>query len=266
MKRKICKPGEVIFREGDESTEAYWITSGRVEITVRSPGGGLPVARLGPGEVIGEMGLIDNKPRSATATSMGNTELEVITEEEFENDVLLQPARLRTFLSALFERMRSTMTLLELERSRRTPSATAAVPTVAASTSVESGPEPCVTITSLSPNPVTNQTITASVDRFPFRIGRAGGQFSPFFQNELAIDDANPLQISRQHASIDHCGSGKCWITDRGSRMGTVVNGTKLSVGAGTIVAELKEGDNTVIFGHPDSSKHRYSIKVTSGR
>ena len=53
MLKKVCKAGEVIFREGDESTEAYWVISGRVEITIRSGSAGLPVARLGAGEVIG---------------------------------------------------------------------------------------------------------------------------------------------------------------------------------------------------------------------
>jgi CRP-like cAMP-binding protein len=268
MNKKICKPGEVIFREGDESTEAYWITSGRVEITIRAGVGGLPVARLGPGEIIGEMGLIDNKPRSATATSMGVTELEVITEEAFENDVLMQPARLRTFLGRMFERLRATDTLLELERAKPRASAAAAAvsPATPSQSATECGPEPVVTVKSVVPNPVTSQAVSVDVDRFPFRIGRAGGTWSTFFQNELSIDDANPLQVSRQHASIDHCGGGKCFLTDRGSRMGTVVNGVRLSVGSGTLVAELKEGDNTVIFGHPDISKHRYTIKVAPGR
>jgi CRP-like cAMP-binding protein len=266
MLKKICKPGEVIFREGDESTEAYWIISGRVDITIRSGTVGLPLARLGPGEIIGEMGLIDNKPRSATATALGPTELEVITEEDFEKDVLQQPVRLRTYLGRLCERLRATDTLLELERARHGASAAPVVaPASPPPSRVESGPEPVVSLASVSPNPVTNETITATVDRFPFRIGRAGGKWSPFFQNELFIDDKNPLQISRQHASIDNGGGGKCFVSDRGSRMGTVVNGVQLGVGAGVMVAELKPGDNTVIFGHADSSPHRYTVKVSAG-
>ena len=75
------------------------------------------------------MGLIDNKPRSATATAVGPTELDVITEDQFETDVLQHPARLRTYLGRLFERVRATDTLLELERGR---SRAAAAPPVAA--------------------------------------------------------------------------------------------------------------------------------------
>jgi pSer/pThr/pTyr-binding forkhead associated (FHA) protein len=103
------------------------------------------------------------------------------------------------------------------------------------------------------------------VDRFPFRIGRAGDKWSPFFQNELSIPDGKPLQVSRQHASIDN-GGGKCFVSDRGSRMGTMVNGVQLGVRAGAMVAELKAGDNTVIFGHAVSSPHRYTVNVSAGR
>jgi Cyclic nucleotide-binding domain/FHA domain len=266
MLKKICKPGEVIFREGDKSTEAYWIKSGRVEITIRSGSGGLSVARLGPGEIIGEMGLIDNKPRSATATALGPTELEVITEEEFEKDVLQQPARLLTYLGRLFERLRSTVNLLELERARHGASAdttgtTASLPPAGD----EDGPEPVVSLMSVAPNPVTGKIITVKVDRFPFRIGRARDKWSPFFQNEFAIPDDHPLQISRQHASIDS-GGGKCFVTDRGSHLGTVVNGVHIGIGGSQMVAELKIGDNTVIFGEDATSPHLYTVKVSAGR
>lgn len=264
--KKICQSGDVIFREGDESTEAYLISSGRVEITLHSEGAGLAVARLGPGDIIGEMGLIANKPRSATATALIPTELEVITEEGFEKDVLQQPSRLRTYLGRLFERLRAMDTLLELERKRHRASADPAViPTVPPLSSGESGSDPVVKLASVLPNPVTGEIITVNVDRFPFRIGRAEDKGSLFLQNDLSIPDEKPLQVSRHHASIDN-GGGKCFVSDLGSRIGTVVNGVKIGGGAGSIVAELKAGDNTVIFGHPVTSPHRYTVNVSAGR
>jgi hypothetical protein len=261
MIKKVCKPGEVIFREGEESTEAYFIISGRVEITICSGGSALPVARLGVGEIVGEMGLIDNKPRSASAMALIQTELGVITEEDFEREVLQQPARLKKYLGTLFERLRSMDTLLDLERSRRPATASAPKPVLPPAAGQPSC-EPVVTISSIDPNPVTGEVVSVTVDRFPFRIGRDGGQWSPFFQNELLIADQNPLQISRQHASID-AGCEKCYVTDRGSRTGTVVNGEHLGAGNGAIVAELKTGENTVIFGHASNSVHRYKVTVT---
>src|SRR5579863_2763336 len=186
MLKRTCKPGEIIFREGDESTEAFWITSGRVEISINPGTGPLAVARLCQGELFGEMGLIDNRPRSATATAIGQVELDVVTEEDFESDVLRQPERLRGYLGTLFERLRSMDTMLELERSRNpAPPATIALP----APDIGNCPEPAVSIISNAANPFTGKVIHADVDRYPFRIGRAGDKWSPFLQNELAIHD-----------------------------------------------------------------------------
>ena len=61
------KAGERIFAEGDPSYYCYQVVQGKVDI-VLSPGGRREViASLGPGEVFGEMGVIDSGPRSATA-------------------------------------------------------------------------------------------------------------------------------------------------------------------------------------------------------
>ena len=263
--KKTCQTGEVIFSKGDESTEAYLIHSGRVEITLHTENGALSVACLGPGEIFGEMGMIGNKPRTATATALCPTELAVITEEGFDKAVLQNQDRLKTYLCALFERLRATDTMLEMERQGHrvvpAPAAPSAVPAVAGGKVTA---DPIVKMTSARPNPVTRKIISVNVDRFPFRIGRAEDKVSLFSKNDLAIPDALPLQLSRHHASIGN-GGGKCFVTDLGSRIGTVVNGVPIGVRAGTIVAELKPGDNTVVFGQADNSPHIYTINVSAG-
>ena len=67
VETKTYAAADVLFREGDESNEAYRIVSGSVEILIRTPRGLMAVGQLNAGEIFGEMGLIDNKPRSATA-------------------------------------------------------------------------------------------------------------------------------------------------------------------------------------------------------
>ena len=67
MKRRNFATGEVIFSEGDDSHEAYLILSGRVEVLKAAPGGPLCLAVLGGGDLLGEMGLLEDQPRSATA-------------------------------------------------------------------------------------------------------------------------------------------------------------------------------------------------------
>ena len=75
---KKFEAGKYIFREGDEGIEAYVIQSGQVEISRKSGSRDVPIAKVGKGSFIGEMALIDEKPRMATARALKDTTLMVI--------------------------------------------------------------------------------------------------------------------------------------------------------------------------------------------
>ena len=75
---KKVKAGKCIFREGDEGIEAYLIQSGQMEISRMSGQRDVPIAKVGKGSFIGEMALIDSKPRMATAKALKDTVLMVI--------------------------------------------------------------------------------------------------------------------------------------------------------------------------------------------
>ncbi len=70
--------GEEIFRVGDRGRNAYFIESGTVEISVPREGKDVVIAKLGVGEIFGEMSMIDDAPRSATVTAAEDTEVIVI--------------------------------------------------------------------------------------------------------------------------------------------------------------------------------------------
>ncbi|HEV7667136.1 MAG TPA: cyclic nucleotide-binding domain-containing protein [Thermoanaerobaculia bacterium] len=71
------KDGEVILKKDDYSNTFLVIESGRVGISVPATGGGGPkqIATLGEGDFFGEMSLISNRRRSATATAVGGARL-----------------------------------------------------------------------------------------------------------------------------------------------------------------------------------------------
>jgi EAL domain-containing protein (putative c-di-GMP-specific phosphodiesterase class I) len=64
------RAGELIFREGDDPDCAYVIDSGQVEVWIDLKGERLALARLGAGEILGEMAVIDRAPRSASAMAL----------------------------------------------------------------------------------------------------------------------------------------------------------------------------------------------------
>ena len=59
--------GDVLFHEGELGEEMYVIQSGAVEITKAMGGVERPIATLGRGEFLGEMAILNGKPRTATA-------------------------------------------------------------------------------------------------------------------------------------------------------------------------------------------------------
>jgi CRP-like cAMP-binding protein len=69
---------EIVFREGDESTEMFVIRSGRVEILKDVGGHQIHLALLERGSFFGEMSLLEGLPRSATARAIGSTTLLVL--------------------------------------------------------------------------------------------------------------------------------------------------------------------------------------------
>src|SRR5687768_16200123 len=78
------EPGTVLFREGDPGTEMYVIQSGEVEISRMVAERRQSLAVLPAGEFFGEMAIVNNRPRSATATVRRRARLLVIDGQTFE--------------------------------------------------------------------------------------------------------------------------------------------------------------------------------------
>jgi CRP/FNR family transcriptional regulator, cyclic AMP receptor protein len=78
------RAGEVLFREGESGEEMFVIQTGLVRISKRVAGEERPLATLGRGEFIGEMAILNEKPRTATATVLEDAKLLVIGAKTLE--------------------------------------------------------------------------------------------------------------------------------------------------------------------------------------
>ena len=127
----VFQPGQVIFREGDTSQEAFRILRGRVEISILADGKPVILAQLGEGDIFGEMAMVDERPRSASAQALEVTECEVLTPENFNELVLSRPEVLIPYMASFFERLRTANDRLRLEMRLRAKAeqATVAAPT-----------------------------------------------------------------------------------------------------------------------------------------
>lgn len=260
MATEHFQQGQVIFREGDKSQEAYFILSGLVEITLNTSHGVQSLAKLGGGEIFGEMGMIMDRPRSATATALENTTVETIGENDFEREIIQRSDRLHVYLATLFERIRKTDLLL-------TTSTNATVPLhlMPKPKPPEAAKEPVfrVKLRSCYDESFQHESVDKTITKLPFRVGRAyfDTAVSALARNDLSIEEPHPYQLSRNHCEIDY-EHGHFILRDRGSKLGTWVNGTRVSLDDGCISCPLKLGENNVIFGNGDSP-HRYTITIT---
>ena len=109
--KRTFKTGDVIFKEGEVGTEAYLIRSGYVAITKTDSGQTIELATRGPGEIIGEMALLDEKPRSATIVAKSQVEAEVITRSDLRKMLENAPEPLVTIINQLLVRLRDTSDL-----------------------------------------------------------------------------------------------------------------------------------------------------------
>jgi CRP-like cAMP-binding protein len=76
--------GDMIFNVGDAGDEAYVIRTGKVDILVEKDGKQEVVETLGQGDFLGEMALVDEEPRSASAIAREAVSCAVFSKEEID--------------------------------------------------------------------------------------------------------------------------------------------------------------------------------------
>lgn len=253
MRAITCKRGDVIVVEGQRGADAYLVESGRVEVYRAGPPE-LPLAVLGPGQIFGEMALITEQPRSASVRAIDDVQLQVMGWDEFLERLHNAGDGLLPLLRTLSERLRNMNALIE-DLSRRSPSVREAIrvhlgadaPFVDATAAAPSRIH--ISIEGLtSPATAALRGRTATVDRFPFRIGRQTSPGDPFSSNELAIPDGAPAWVSRNHCMLVDV-DGRCFLVDRGSRLGTLVDGKMVGGEKQSGRIELHDGDHEVRIG-----------------
>jgi diguanylate cyclase len=105
--RRVLQEGEWLFKEGDPGDTAFVIENGLLEICREENGKTEHIAQLGPGELIGEMTLIDKLPRSASAFARQPTRLRILTGEHLSEKLSDADPLLRLLLKMILQRYRS---------------------------------------------------------------------------------------------------------------------------------------------------------------
>lgn len=101
--------GSIVCREGELEHTFYIIKEGQVAITQQLPGGSEQTLGVqGPGSFFGEIGLLENRPRSASVRTLVDSCLLEITEEDFEEMIHRSPEAALTVLRGVIRSLRET--------------------------------------------------------------------------------------------------------------------------------------------------------------
>ncbi len=107
--------GELLFAQDDPSDCAYVVEAGLLEIIAKTGKGEVVLARLGPGEVVGEMGLLADLRRSATARAATDCELLVISAEQLRYKLREADPVVALLLETMLRRLRDIQGLAPSE-------------------------------------------------------------------------------------------------------------------------------------------------------
>jgi CRP-like cAMP-binding protein len=223
------KAGEVIFKEGDLGTEMFIIHEGKVEILKQVDGGvSKPLVAFEKGDFFGEMAILEDLPRTATARAVTDSTLLCINGSTFEIAVRM--------MRKLSRRLRETDAMLKGALGSPRPSE---VPAILADGTMIGRPE-------------AGEILLHGKSKMEFKLAAGSettiGRRDPVTGIDPDID-LTPVDqqrsISRRHAKI-YRRDGKFFAAEEiGTMNGTFVNGVRLETG---VPIEIKAGDE-VRFG-----------------
>lgn len=251
---RAFKKGDVLFRQGDSSDRVLRIRAGEIEVNREAGGTSIPLGQVRDGEWLGEMGVIENRRRSATAQAATDGEAEILTAQQFLERVSNEPALARELILRLSIRLRRIEDKIAGEL---LPSAGGGPGGAPGGTESDAVVTDKFTIFLTAQTDVLRASVGAApirVAKLPFLVGRVPveGESKPSWRPELLIEDERPFRLSRQHFMIARS-CGHLLVSDLGSTLGTIVNGQSIGHDFTKDTASLHRGENFIVAGGRDS-------------
>lgn len=104
--------GSHLIRQGEIETHAFVIESGSVKVIIDENGQQQVLGIAGVGDVVGELGLFEDAPRSASVVALERTVARRVTRKELRELMETDPRASMPFLHAILERLRTSNTML----------------------------------------------------------------------------------------------------------------------------------------------------------
>jgi CRP-like cAMP-binding protein len=240
-------PGEVVFQEGEPSRTVLLIEAGEVEVAKAAGAGEVLLGTVGPGEFVGEMGVIEGRTRSATVRARGPVRGEMLERRVFLERVSRNPRLAFGALLRLSERLHAADERLA-EAAAYPPDETPAAAPADAAPAAAGDRLVLFAASEALAGRVPAEGV--AIDRLPFMVGRrpAAGERRPGGPVQLELVDTAPYRLSRRHFAVVAGVEGLA-VRDGYSTLGTAVNGEAVGEQFPRWEAPLRRGENLVVAG-----------------
>jgi CRP/FNR family cyclic AMP-dependent transcriptional regulator len=240
---KRFEVGDVLFRQGDPSDHVVLIRSGSVDVVREIGADSIRLGTAKEGEFLGEMGVLEGRPRSATVIAASDLEVELVGRRGFLERVSGEPQLAHKLLLRMSSRLRDVEDMLARLH-------------VAAGATAREGEARAHDLPAIELTAVTYAAkfyvgeAPIRISALPFTVGRARGRHEsgPDAGPDLEVAEPEPFRLSRRHFCLlaeDH----DVLIRDLSSELGTIVNEVPLGRDFGRDAVLLHRGPNRVVAG-----------------
>ena len=247
--RQLFDTGQSLFRQGDPSDFAVLILSGSADVLREVGDDAIVLGQVHAGEFVGEMGVLEGQPRSATVRAASPVEAELIERQAFLDRVSGDPdagpqAARPDERTAARRRCHPCRPLRRQgqRRGRRTGSWSRRPPARGGALGRAGGRH--------RDGPLVDGRGSGPIVHLPFTVGRqpGGRELPSAIAPDLAIREPAPHRLSRAHFSLI-VRDGEVLVRDLNSWLGTIVNDRPLGRSFPRDSAPLHKGENTLIAG-----------------
>ena len=244
MRQKRFNAGEIIYEKGEVSENALLLLSGQVEIFVETDTGRTVLGYVSAGEFLGEMGLLNTMPRSASARAKTTVEGHELSYRELTEALSERSGMALRVINRLSERLR--LSNERIVQGIRSIDGSGEKHTASGKTNhrarILADHEQLTAIL-----PAEGIALTES----EYSVGRAGIGTTEFL-HRITFPDLESRQLSVNHFLIAS-NAEAVFLRDNESELGTCVNGTYLGREFPLDTVQLTEKTNIIIAGGVDS-------------
>ncbi len=247
---KSFKKDELIVKKGDFSEQIFIIKKGKVAL-YRSDENAY--ANLEVGDIFGTVDFILEKTSRYTAKALTEVEIEVVDPRIFSQCYNCDKS---DFIKPILQSMAEEIRFYEHKFEDKDNFAIQSEYTSSDSDKVILRAE------TKKAKKLLNNLEYIEINKFPFKVGRFTKRSADmlFHKNDLNLLDNPPYSISRSHFSITKK-KGNYYFTDRGSKIGTIVNGKRISESHKRTKIILDQSRNKILFGY-ESDNLEFSIEI----